>query len=343
MPTRLLIILCLGFILTAQISSAQPAESPQCHALLIGGMGGYEPYIHWYADWVTRFQTYLTKNAGVPAANITVLTGDAATLDAINAALDKIGKTSKPQDQFILFIVGHGEASPNMPTLTLRGPDLGAKQLADALNALPAKNQIVLNFCASSGSFIKALAAPNRVNITATSPTEVDEPIFAELFLRGLESKRADIDKSGSITMLKAYNWAAQQTILWIARWSQTGPGKQDPMNPQPTVWKASGKETIEIFEKLYSGVPMRKLDPTSDRKSEDAPVEVQPADGQITDAWQKRRVIDEHAMLEDCGQEIGVSVLGEKGLQPIVGQNPKDPGYLAARTILGQPTPLNP
>lgn len=327
MMKRLLITLCLGAFAAMQ-AAAEPAEPAQSYALLIGGIGGQEPYNRWFSDWLPRFQTWLTNSAKLPAANVTVLSGDAATADAVVKALAGFSQRAKPQDQLILFIVGHGGSVEGIPTLTLKGPDMTAPQLAEALGAVPAKSQVVLNFSASSGDSLKYLVSPNRVNITATSPTEMLAPVFAEFFLRGLESQRADADKDGSMTMLETYNWAAQQTALWIVRWKQTDPGS----------WKASGKETLAIFEKLYPGLPTRKLDPASDRKAGDAVVELQPPDGKVTNAWLQRRVLDTHALLEDSGVEIGVSVVSGTGFQPILGQAPKDPGYLAAHTILGKP-----
>ena len=347
MIIRLVIALCLGFFATARLAPAQstpvappPAPEPgQSYALLIGGLPGPDPYGKWYADWLGRFQTYLTKSAHLPDANVTVLSGKDATLDAITAAFGKFAQRAKPQDQFILFVVGHGEIDGAAPTLELAGPDPTALQIAALLNAFPAKNQVVLNFSASSGDFLKVLAAPDRVNLTATSPTELEEPVFPEFFLRGLESKRADTGKTGTITMLEAYNWATQQTAFWISRWQETS----DPKSTDASIWKASGKETVEIFQKLYSGVPGRQLDPDSDAKAADTPVDVVPPDGQVTADWATRRVVDEHALLEDCGQGIGVSEIADKGLQPILGQKPGDPGYLAAHTVLGQAGSPNP
>ncbi len=352
MISRPVIALLLGLAFLAGISRAQdqPATTSvapgQSYALLIGGLPGQDPYGKWYTDWLTRFQTYLTQTAHVPAANITLLSGKDATFEAITATVTRLAKGIKPQDQFIVFMVGHGEIGGTAPTLSLAGPDPTAQQLAALLNTIPAKNQVVLNFSASSGDFLKALSAPNRVNITATSPTELEEPVIAEFFLRGLESKRADADKNGTITMLEAYNWAAQQTAYWIGRWQETDTGvnKDDPTTAAgPTVWKASGKETVEIFEKLYAGVPNRKLDPASDKNAADAPVDLIPPGGNVTSDWATRRVVDEHATLEDNGQGIGVSEIGDKGLQPILGQKPGDPGYLAAHTVLGNPQLLSP
>ncbi|MDD5351440.1 MAG: hypothetical protein PHQ12_14610, partial [Chthoniobacteraceae bacterium] len=320
----------------AGIAQAEPAEAGQCYALLVGGLGGNGPYSRWYADWIGRFKTNLTQSANVPEANIVVLSESTATADAVTASLAKFSGQVKPRDQFILFFVGHGEIGGPEPTLILPGPDLTASRLAAALKKIPARNQAVLNFSASSGDFLKPLAAPARVNLTATSPTEAEEPIFAEFFLRGLESKRAGASPDGPITLLAAYNWAALRTVLWIARWKQ-----MEGKTPGEKPWKASGKETVEIFEKLYAGVSSRKLDASSDRNAEDAAVDPRPPGGQVTKEWIGRRVIDEHALLEDCGKEVGVGVLGEKEFQPIVGAKPGDPGYLAAHTVLGKPVLL--
>jgi hypothetical protein len=343
------ILFSLGFLAFcaasahAQAPAAAPSAAPgQCYALLIGGPGGQDMYGKWYADWLTRFHTYLTQTAHVPDANIIQLSDKAATFAAITDAFGKLGQHAQPQDQFVLFVVGHGEVLGPQATLELAGPDPTAPQLAALLNNFPAKNQVVLNFSASSGNFLKDLSAPGRVNIAATSPTEGNEPVFAEFFLRGLESKRADTANKGTITLLEAFNWSAQQTAQWIGRWTKIDPGEGASPN-DPTSWKASGKETIEIFEKLYANDPMRKLDPSSDRNAPDATVALEPPGGQVTDDWANRRVVDEHAVLEDCGQGIGVAEMSEKGLQPILGQKPGDPGYLAGITVLGQPSLLHP
>ena len=342
----------LGFLFAALQLGFLPADTPpspvpvgQTYAILVGGLGGDGPYGSWYSDWLTRFQTYLSSTARVPSANIELLAGKNATFAAVTDAFKKLASKAQPQDQLILFIVGHGEITAPAPRLTLPGPDPTPTQFAALLNAFPAKNQVVLNFSASSGDFLKGLAAPGRVNITATSPTETEEPIYAEFFLRGLESKRADADHNGTVTLLEAYNWAAGQTAFWIARWEETGKGTSaDPTQPPgPTMWKASGRETIEIFEKLYGTAPTRKLDPSSDRKAVDAEVPLTPPGGKIDDNWYNRRVVDEHAQLEDLGQGLGVSVITNKGLQLILGQKPGDPGYVAAHTVLGVAAPLSP
>jgi hypothetical protein len=337
MTRRILVLLCAGMLAGVRPAVADSPPAPaRAYALLIGGLGGQAPYTQWYQDWLSRFQKFLSGPADVPAVNITMLSGTAATAEAVTGALARLAGQIQPRDQFILFIVGHGAMNGASPTLMLPGPDLTADQLAAALAAIPSKNQVILNFSASSGDFLKHLVSPDRVNITATSPTEMNEPVFAEFFLRGLESKRAAANQAGPVNMLDAYNWATRQIALWIVRWQETGVGPKG--DATQAMWKADGRETIEIFRKLYAGDPTRKLDPASNASAEDAALPLSPPNGLVTEAWASRRVIDEHATIEDCGQELAVSALGDKGFQPILGAQPGDPGYLAKQTVLGAP-----
>jgi len=302
---------------------AQTAHAATSYALLVGGIG-QEPYTKWTDDWLGRFRIYLTQKAGVPDKQIVILSGDKSTTDAILAAVGELGTKMKPEDQFVLVISGHGEVANGTPILAVKGVDLEAPKLAEALAKLPTKNQVILNFSAISGDFLKSLAAPGRVNIAATSPTEIKQPVFPEFFLRGLESGRAG---QGQISLLQAYNWAAKQTPLWIARWEK---------NPESSAWKATGRETVEIFKKLYAGSEVRKLDPASDANRQDEEIVIMPPNGEVTPEWANRRVVDEHAVLEDNGQQIGVSVLTDKGFVLIEGAKEGDPGFLASKTFLG-------
>lgn len=332
MTTRLPLLLSGCLLAASTVFAAAPATSGSTYALLVGGLAGEKPYSQWYPDWLARLQTHLTQTAGMPAAHVVTLVDKAATMAAITNALANLAQRVEPQDQFILLIVGHGENTGSAPTLTLPGPDLTAPQLATALERITAKNQVILNFSASSGDFLKYLVAPGRVNLTATSPLEVQEPILAEFFLRGLESKRA-AGTNGTATVRDAFNWAAQQTVSWICRWEASG----------AEAWKANGQETVAVFDKLYSGLPNRQLDSASDRNVADPSVVIQPPNGEVPGSWSKRRVIDQHPLLEDSGQPVGVPVLGDQGLQPILGAQPQDPGYLAGHTILGQPALIHP
>ena len=339
-----------GLLMTAA-AFGQTTQPAQCYALLVGGMPGTPIYARRYQDWLNRFQAQLTKTANVPAANVIVFGGDkGATVESITGALAKFAGRIKPEDQFILVIVGHGSRSDADPTLVLNGPDLNAPTLAKALAGIRSDNQVILNFSGTGGDFVKVLSHKGRVNITATAAEEFAEPVFAEFFLRALESGRADGEggaKDGAVTMLEAYNWATHQAALWICR--QVG--------QEDGTWRVDGKESVEVFRKLFDGPDgpitpggqradgSRKLSADSDASKVDenvaivVPPDLKPNTSQY---WANRRVVNEHAQLEDSGQEAGVCALrGESGYEPVSPVKPGDHGHLSARVVLGKPQVL--
>lgn len=319
------------------VGAAEAPAAGKAYALLLGAMPGEGLFARHYQDWLKRFHAHLTEKAGLAAENIVVLSGDkdfkdpivsgVATAEAVKKALADLAGKVKPQDQFILFMVGHGVVTDQVPTFVLPGPDVSAQDLADALAAVPAKNQVVLNLSSASGAMVSRLARAGRVNIAATSPIEGNEPVFPEFFLRALESTGA----GGPATLLAAYNGAAREAALWVSRLkAEEGEG-----------WRMDGKESVAVFEKLYgsgAGAPSPfKLAPGSDRTKPDEPVALVPEGGKIDESWLKRRVLSEHAMLEDCGEKDGVAAVGKEGYAPLDGKKPGEPGYLARRVVLGK------
>ena len=344
-------VLCGG--VSAQ--TTRPAGAPragQCHALIVSGLGGSPLYARRYRDWAKRFGDHLTSKAKVPAANVTILTSDKdlksplvrgpATRKAVLKSLAAMAGTVQPKDQFVLILIGHGSASDKEPTLALPGRDLTPKPLADALLDIQAANQVVLNFSGAAGGFLKDLSCAGRVNISATLPEETAEPVFAEFFLRALESARADGEgaatrppagaKDGKITLLEAYHWATRQTAMWISR--QT-------INEDDT-WTVTGKESVKIFKKLYEGPAeesgTRKLSSDSDATIDDPDVAVvPPQEPEEARLWDGRRVVNEHAALDDLGGKSPLTALrGESGYEPIAPVSPRKVGYLAAGVVLG-------
>jgi len=347
-----ILILAMACASAQADATTQPAGGKgACHALLIGSLPGTAIHARQYRDWLKRFHAYLTGPAGVPAGNVVVLTGDKdfrapivtgpATAESIAKAFGDLAKKVQPQDQFVLVLLGLGSAEGNSSFVVLPGPDLSAEQLALLLEPLTARNQVVLNFTSCGGLATPALSRAGRVVVSGNMPQETVPPVYPEFFLRGLESARADGAgspeagaKDGTITLLEAYNWAAYQSALWIARQNLADDGS----------WRVTGKESVEIFRKLYvsdTNEPgSRKLSPDSDANAPDAVVPLK-MKGQedIEIAKSKRRVITEHAALEDNGAKEPVSALGDesKDYAPLSGKGKGSPGSLARGVVLGR------
>jgi hypothetical protein len=335
---------------------------------MVGGWPGSPVYAKRYRSWMMRLRSHLTDVGDVPAANIPIISGDdefveeahvegTATGDTVAALLTKMQAVVREEDQFILVICGHGTITSDPPSLVLRGPDFDAKTLASLLKSIKARNQVVLNFSASAGAFVRFIAARHRVNVAANSASEGVEPVFGEFFLRALEEKRADGWKApeagrrdGKVTVLEAYNWATWQAAQWIARQNHLG-GR---------MWRISGAKSGEVFRTLCSGpedaMGSRTVRVSGSSDEPDPVMPLRPPGGQYTEEWRTRRIITEHASLEDCGEEVPVSALtpaamamaigGGQGEEPpdfvpLAGTRAGQPGARARRVLLGRPALL--
>ena len=347
----------------AQTEPATRPAGPQTYALLIGGMPGTPVHARRYADWLGRFRKFLVGRAEVAEDNVVVLTGDdrarrrlkagQADREGIREAVASLARRVRPEDQFILMLVGHGGKRVLDPTLLIVGEDLSAAQLALAVQDIRSENQVFLLFNGAAGKWVEYLHGQGRTIVAATMPEQGAEPVYAEFFLRGLESKRADGEgaslageKDGTITLLEAYNWSTYQTALWIAR---IRAAKLIPLSPTVQVvdeeagWNVVGRESVEVFRKLYvapEGTRGRRVLGPGSKPNVDDPIVALRAKVEFDPDLSSRRMIAENASLEDCAAKAPVSALGapDKDYQPLAGFRPGEPGWLARRVVLGRP-----
>lgn len=324
-------------------AAALPAA---CHALLVGGEPGSPLYQRRWQDWLTRWHAQLLR-AGAAPGEVQVLSTDAsfkpafavapATAASVIAAVGSIAARAGREDQFVLVLMGHGtEIEGAGARLLLPGADLTAEPLAAALAAVRCRQQVVVNLSGIAGAWVGQLAAAERVTIAASSPGELPEPVFGEFLLRAFEEQRADGDgggpKDGAVDCLEAFTWATRESVHWIARLRY---------DKDSELWRLDGRDSVAVFERLFGGITgvpgARRLDPASDRAAADRVPQIQPADGVITGAWDGRRMIDEHAVLEDCGVADGVPGLGPAGFTAFPAAERLQPGWLARRTVIGR------
>jgi hypothetical protein len=124
----------------------------------------------------------------------------------------EISRRARKEDLVFVFIAGHGSSDGKVYKLNLVGPDPTAEELADMLYAIPARNFIVVNTTTCSGGSVGALSKPGKVVVTATkSGHEKNQTHMGEFFVDALEKNNADLDKSGRVSILEAFNYAVQR------------------------------------------------------------------------------------------------------------------------------------
>jgi hypothetical protein len=180
----------------------------------VAGLGG-EP------DYEQRFTANardldkLFKESG-SSAHVYTLTGTQATRAQLTQIMASIAHDAKPEDDFVLMLIGHGSFDGTDYKFNLVGPDITAAELAELCDRIPAKRQLIVNATSASGGSVAALEKPGRGVIAATkSGTEKNATVFARYWVEALQDPTADIDKSDSISAMEAFEFAQRKTAAF--------------------------------------------------------------------------------------------------------------------------------
>jgi hypothetical protein len=272
--------LAVGIWLLVGASStiAQPyPPDREKHALIISGIGGEETYQQQFKEWTTRLHRLLIGQLGFAPDRVVVLTETPGYISAtsgetqegrstaaeVRRALSKWEREVTPRQQVFLFFIGHGTYDGKVAKFNLVGPDLAAEEYAEMLSRVRAGRTIILQMASASGEFLKPLAALNRIVLTATrSGMEQNAPKFMEFFLQALESKTGDLDKNGRVSVLEAFEYAAQgvaglyqqagKLATEHALLDDTGDGVGDPANLGSS--STGGREPSAEVERARDG-----------------------------------------------------------------------------------------
>ncbi|MEM6645316.1 MAG: hypothetical protein AAF730_03605 [Bacteroidota bacterium] len=208
--------------LTVAVFQAE-AWAQERHALLIGGLGGD-------ADNTERFLGFLRDTdvalqaAGVAASQITVLAEAAgqeqpyvdglSNDEGIRAAFQTLNQRVGVDDEVIVMLFGHGSMAGGEARFNIPRRDLAAADYAALLTALPTSTVRFVNTASSSGPFVEALSAPDRLVLTATrSGQQRNQTRFPDYFVEALQSNDADLNRDGNRSWAELFQFAAEATL----------------------------------------------------------------------------------------------------------------------------------
>lgn len=212
--------LALGLLLGVPAAHARQAPvapaPPQTRVLIVSGAAGSDEYAARQKKWRETLVTQLTTRFGVPVSRLVVLAeqaGDgyqAASAANLRQAVSTIRVSQGQADTLLVVLLGHGTFDGVDAKFNMVGPDLTALEWRDALAGMPGR-LVFVQTASASFPFLAALAAPNRVVMTATdSPQQKYDTVFAEHFVAAFtaEAGEADLDKDGRISMWEAFAYA---------------------------------------------------------------------------------------------------------------------------------------
>ncbi len=199
------LILCFGVLLCAM-----PARAG-VYYVTVAGLGGEPDYEQEFTSQAADLDRLLKASGS--DAHVFTLDGNDATRARLMDVLGKVASQAKPDDDFVLILIGHGTYDGVEYKFNLVGPDISAADLAAQLDRIAAKRQLVVNTTSASGGSIPALDKRGRCVIAATkSGTEKNATVFARYWVEALHDPEADLDKNEAITALEAFQYATKKT-----------------------------------------------------------------------------------------------------------------------------------
>jgi hypothetical protein len=127
-----------------------------------------------------------------------------------------VAREAKPEDDFVLVLIGHGTFDGVDYKFNLVGPDVSAAELARMCDGISSRWQLVVNTTSASGSSIPVLQRPGRGVIAATKDGfEKNATVFARYWVEALQDPDADVDKNDGISALEAFQYAQRKTAAF--------------------------------------------------------------------------------------------------------------------------------
>jgi hypothetical protein len=201
--------LCLARLLLL----APPARAG-LYFVAVAGLGGEPDYEQRFTALATDLDKLL-KASGTDV-HVYTLTGAQSTRAQMTETLGLVAREARPDDDFVLILIGHGSFDGVEYKFNLVGPDISGAELATLCDRVPAKRQLIVNTTSSSGGSITALEKPGRAIIAATkSGTEKNATVFARYWVEALRDPTVDVDKNEAISALEAFEYADRKTAAF--------------------------------------------------------------------------------------------------------------------------------
>jgi len=198
---KLRFYLCLAVLLFPVAAWADSS------ALIIQGVGGDDALEKKFTKWGTGTRDALIQDMGFAKDRVILLAGEDTKKASIEQAFTQLKTQFKPQDTFLLFLIGHGSFDTDYK-LNIFGPDFTGKDYVKMIDSLNPTRAIIVSSTAASGGMFETMSGKNRILVAASRSGEKEDTVFYEYFLAGLKGAAADEDKDKKISVWEAFKYA---------------------------------------------------------------------------------------------------------------------------------------
>ena len=183
----------------------------------VAGLPGDADYEQRYTAAATELDKLL--KASGPAVHVFTLTGPDATRARLYDVMAEVARDTKPDDDFVLTLIGHGSFDSVEYKFNLVGPDVSAGDIARLCNAVRSKRQLIVDTTSASGAAVPVLQRKGRAVIAATkSGTEKNATVFVRYWVQAFQDPAADVDKNEAVSALEAFQYAERRTSDFYTR-----------------------------------------------------------------------------------------------------------------------------
>lgn len=232
----------LFFLCSAQFATAET------RALVVAGLGGEASYEQEFQRHANR----LGRALGNITQDVTVLTGEAASRDAVEQALAALSTRSSSNDTLLFTFIGHGSYDGEQFKFNVPGRDFTAVSLGEWLESVASQAQVLVVTGAASGAIQDLLAAPQRTLITGTrSGDQRNATVFGSYFTAALEDTAADVNKDGRVTGLEAFDYASTSVVEHYDRDGEMSTENPVSSGPEPVLTLARLEAAPRVNDEL--------------------------------------------------------------------------------------------
>ena len=195
------------------------ASAADSYLVIVAGLGGEPRYRDAFHESAVAMREAAIERNGLAEDRVFYLAEDPAlapelihaksTKENVAAVFTELQAAVAPGDTVFVLLLGHGSFRSEESRFNLPGRDLSAQDFALLLDPFAEQRVVFVNASSASGGFVPALAAPNRVVVTATkSGFERNESQFGKYFVEAYAGAGADTDKNERISVLEAFVYA---------------------------------------------------------------------------------------------------------------------------------------
>ncbi|MCW1921119.1 hypothetical protein OKA05_01050 [Luteolibacter arcticus] len=181
---------------------------------IFGGDPGDEEHHELYQKNLTSLRKIFNKTYGIAATDLKVFYGPkeagydgVCSKEVLLAELKQAVAATKDKMPVWIILQGHANSIPGGVLFNLPGPDVSAREIGEALEgSAPETPLVIFATTAASEQYLRPLAAPGRIVITANSSGDPENQTDFPLALTAaLEAKGTDIDGDGLVTVTELF------------------------------------------------------------------------------------------------------------------------------------------